>query len=350
MFSVGIIGITGYAGVQLAHMVARHHHARLTYAGSHSHAGRKLKDIHPHLASPEGDILLQDDDIQTAAASCDVIFLALPAGIAAGTLNEDILKKTVVIDLGADFRLRDRAVYEAWYKKLAAPSALLEKAVYGLVELHRDEIRNSRLIANPGCYTTCSILSLHPLLKQGLIEPEGIIIDAKSGVSGAGRELSIDTQFCEANESVKAYGVAVHRHTPEIEQELGFARQGGQPVIVQFTPHLIPMDRGILTTCYASLKAGVNASSVAAAYEDAYGKEKFIGMRPSSSLPQTRWVKGSNRCDIGWVIDERTGRIIVVGALDNLVKGAAGQALQNMNVVMGCDEDTGLSASGIFPI
>lgn len=349
MFTVGIIGITGYAGIQLAHMIFQHPHARLVYAGSHSYAGKKLGEVYPQLASPASDILLQEDDIPAAAEACDVLFLALPAGIAASAVTKEILEKTVVIDLGADFRLHDGSVYESWYKKPAASPDLLEAAVYGLVELHRDSIRTSRLIANPGCYTTCSILSLYPLLKHGLVEASGIIIDAKSGVSGAGRGLSLDALYCEANESVKAYGVATHRHTPEIEQELG-AAHGNETVLVQFTPHLIPMDRGILATCYATLKAGVNESAVAAAYESAYGSEKFISLRPSSSLPQTRWVKGSNRCDIGWVIDERTGRIIVVGALDNLVKGAAGQAIQNMNVVMGCDEDSGLSASGIFPI
>lgn len=348
MFTVGIMGITGYAGIQLMQLIASHPHARLVYAGSHSHAGKMLGGIYPQISPPYSGIVLQEDDLKAASAQCDVLFLALPAGIASQTITKKILDKTVIIDLGADFRLHEGAVYEAWYKKPAASPELLSSAVYGLAELHRHDIATSRLVANPGCYTTCSILSLAPLIQHRLIEPASIIIDAKSGVSGAGRSVGLDTLYCEVNESVKAYGVGTHRHTPEIEQELGIIQQG--PLQVQFTPHLVPMDRGILATCYATLKAGVNACAVEAAYRKEYDSETFIKLCGPADLPQTRWVKGSNRCDIGWVVDERTGRIVVVGVLDNLIKGAAGQAVQNMNIIMGCGEDCALPVAGGFPL
>jgi len=282
-----------------------------------------------------------------------VLFLALPAGIASHPVNADILQKCVVIDLGAAYRLSDPQVYEAWYKVKHGSVDLLGQAVYGLCELYRNRVAHSRLIANPGCYTTCSILSLTPLLKSGLIEPDSIIIDAKSGVSGAGRSEKLGSLYCECNENIKAYGVANHRHTPEIEEQLSWVASGGtsgKGIVLQFTPHLVPMDRGILATCYAKLKGGVTAEHISQAYGNCYDGERFVRVLGEGNLSETRWVKGSNRCDIGWKLDSRTGRIIVVGAIDNLEKGAAGQAVQNMNICFGLDEDAGLEAAASFPM
>lgn len=348
----GIVGATGYAGSELVRLLCRHPQVRLVYAGSHSYAGKVFSDIYPNMRGV-CDLVLDDDDIANATEVCEVLFLALPAGIASNQITSDILEKCVIIDLGADYRLSDPQVYETWYKTGHGSPELLEKAVYGLCELYRERIAQSRLIANPGCYTTCSILSLTPLLKAGLIEPEGIVIDAKSGVSGAGRSEKLGSLYCECNESVKAYGVGDHRHTPEIEEQLSWmASEGkaGTGIVLQFTPHLIPMDRGILATCYAKLKAGVTAEQVAQAYQSCYNGERFIRILGEGNLPETRWVKGSNRCDIGWKLDNRTGRIIVVGAIDNLEKGAAGQAVQNMNICFGLEENAGLDAAAAFPM
>ncbi len=348
----GVIGATGYAGSELVRLLCRHPQVQLVYAGSHSYAGKVFSDIYPNMKGV-CDLVLDDDNIANAAEVCEVLFLALPAGIASNQVTAELLEKCVVIDLGADYRLSDVQTYEAWYKVKHGSEDLLGQAVYGLCELHRERIADSRLIANPGCYTTCSILSLAPLLKDDLIEPESIIIDAKSGVSGAGRSEKLGSLYCECNENIKAYGVACHRHTPEIEEQLSWVASGGKSgkgIVLQFTPHLVPMDRGILATCYAKLKEGVDADRVSQVYRSCYGGERFIRVLGEGNLPETRWVKGSNRCDIGWKLDSRTGRIIVVGAIDNLEKGAAGQAVQNMNICFGLDEDTGLDAAASFPM
>lgn len=334
--NAAILGATGYAGVELVRLLAAHPYANIVHLASHSYAGKRISEVHPALRWI-CDLVLQEDDLMAAAEAADVVFMALPAGIAADSVDEAILAKAKVIDLGADFRLHDKAVYEQWYKKEHHGDAALGEAVYGLCELHRDEVRGARLVANPGCYTTCSILSLYPLLKAGLVCTDGIIIDAKSGTSGAGRGAKTTSLFCEVDESIKAYGLATHRHTPEIEQELSLA--AGVPVTLQFTPHLVPMNRGILATCYARVKKGVGADDVKAAYE-IYSDEPFI--RLCDSPVETRNVKGGNFVDIYWQLDERTGNIIVLGAIDNLVKGAAGQAVQNMNLLFGLDEGTGL--------
>ena len=280
---------------------------------------------------------LSDDDISKAAENADVLFMALPAGIASEAVTPELLEKCVVIDLGADFRLHDAKVYEAWYKKEHKHPELLDEAVYGLPEIHRESIKGKKLIANPGCYTTCTILTLYPLIKAGLIDTSTIVIDAKSGTSGAGRGEKLGSMFCEVNESIRAYGVTNHRHTPEIEQELSLA--SGEDIVLQFTPHLVPMNRGILSCCYAKLKKGVSEEDVRSAY-GMYSDEPFI--RVSDDLPETKYVKGTNMVDISFRIDGRTGNIIAIGAIDNLVKGAAGQAVQNMNIAFGLDETEGL--------
>ena len=337
MIKAAVIGATGYAGCELVNILSSHKDVKLSYLASHSYQGKRFSDVYPSFYR-KVDSLLMEDDIEKAASVSDVIFLALPHGLASKVVTRDILREKVVIDLGADFRLKKRDVYESWYKSEHHSPDLLKEAVYGLPEIHRDEIKNAHLIANPGCYTTCSILTLYPLLKHGLVETGGIIVDAKSGVSGAGRSEKTANLFCEVNESVKAYGVAGHRHTPEIEQELSFA--SGSDVVISFTPHLIPMQRGILSTCYASLKKGVSKDDVDKAYISCYASEPFI--RITDHIPETRYVRGTNFCDISFRIDERANRIISIGAIDNLMKGAAGQAVENMNIAFGFDETEAL--------
>lgn len=352
MVTVGVIGATGYAGSELMRLLCRHPSVEKIVAGSHSYVGDSYASVYPNFREVF-DFSCQDSDIASFAKRCDVVFLSLPHGIASQQVTEAILDQTVVIDLGADFRLRDSSVYETWYKTSHGNPQLLDKAVYGLSELYRRDVQSSRLIANPGCYTTCSILTAHPLLAEGLIEPDTIIIDAKSGVSGAGRSEKLGSLFCEIDESIKAYAVATHRHTPEIEQELSLThtkRMQSAGVTVSFTPHLVPMNRGILVTLYAKLKSGITQSEIEEAYQVCYKNERFVRLLPYQTFPETRWVKGSNYCDIGFAIDRRTERIVACGALDNLVKGAAGQAVQNMNIVFGIDEWTGLDEIPAFPL
>lgn len=287
-----------------------------------------------------------DDNMEELSNAVDVIFTATPQGLCASLVNEDILKKVKIIDLSADFRIKDVAVYEKWYGIEHKSPQFIEEAVYGLCEINR-KIRGARLIANPGCYPTCSTLSIYPLAKEGLIDMNTIIIDAKSGTSGAGRSAKVGNLFCEVNENIKAYGVATHRHTPEIEEQLSYA--SGEDVKINFTPHLVPMNRGILVTAYASLKKKVSYEDVKAVYDKYYAKEKFVRVLDKNVCPETRWVEGSNYVDVNFKIDERTGRIIMMGAMDNLVKGAAGQAIQNMNLLFGLDETEGLIQVPMFP-
>ncbi len=342
MIKVAIIGSTGYAGSELVRILSLHKEAELVYLASHSYQGKKFSEVYPFFAGV-CDLVLQEDDLAKAAEAADVVFLALPHGLAGKMVNDEILSKAVIIDLGADFRLSDPSIYEEWYKTEAPAKEMLSKAVYGLPELHRDEIKKSRLIANPGCYTTASILALAPLLKNHLVKEDSIIVDAKSGVSGAGRSAKTDNLYAEVNESIKPYGVKTHRHTPEIEQEVSLL--AGEKITLQFTPHLVPMNRGILSCCYAKLKEGKTAEDVSAAFS-MYEKEKFI--RLTEHLPQTRYVRGSNYVDIHAEVDERTGNVLVFSALDNLVKGAAGQAVQNMNLIFGLSEAEGLEGgSGV---
>ena len=288
-----------------------------------------------------------DDNMEELSNAVDVIFTATPQGLCASLVNEDILKKVKIIDLSADFRIKDVAVYEKWYGIEHKSPQFIEEAVYGLCEINREKIRGARLIANPGCYPTCSTLSIYPLAKEGLIDMNTIIIDAKSGTSGAGRSAKVGNLFCEVNENIKAYGVATHRHTPEIEEQLSYA--SGEDVKINFTPHLVPMNRGILVTAYASLKKKVSYEDVKAVYDKYYAKEKFVRVLDKNVCPETRWVEGSNYVDVNFKIDERTGRIIMMGAMDNLVKGAAGQAIQNMNLLFGLDETEGLIQVPMFP-
>lgn len=344
MIKVGIIGATGYAGSELVRLITQHPKAELVTMTSQSYAGQEYKEVYSNYSHL--DYVCEEEHIEEMAEKCDVIFLALPHGVASKKINADILSKTKIIDLGADFRIQDVDVYEKWYTTHYSKD-ILPEAVYGLCEINRDKIKGKRIVANPGCYTSCSILSLYPLVKEGMIDLSSIIIDAKSGANGAGRGLSLGNHYCELNESVKAYKVASHRHTPEIEEQLSIA--AGQDIVLNFTPHLIPMDRGILATCYATLNKKYTYDDIRKAYEKYYGNEHFIRLTKEGVFPETKWVKGSNFVDIGFTVDERTNRVIVIGALDNLFKGAAGQAVQNMNIIMGIEETTGIDYVPIFP-
>ncbi len=337
MIKAAVIGATGYAGSELIRILSSHKDVSLTYLASHSHQGKKYSDVYPAFFNSV-DMILDEDDVHKAGKNSDVIFLCLPHGLASKVVTKELVKEKKVIDFGADFRLKREDVYEAWYKSSHGSPDLLKSAVYGLPEIHRKEIRDAHLIANPGCYTTCSILTLYPLVKNRLINLKSIIIDAKSGTSGAGRAEKTDNLFCEVNESIKAYSVATHRHTPEIEQELSLAAK--EEITLSFTPHLVPMQRGILATCYAELSEGATVEDVKKAYRDAYENEPFV--RLLNVMPQTRYTRGTNYCDISFSLDKRTGRIIAIGAIDNLVKGAAGQAVENMNIAFSLDECEGL--------
>ena len=346
MIKAGIIGATGYAGAEIVRLLMGHPEVEIKWYGSRSYIDQRYADIYRNMFQIVEDVC-KDDNLDKLAEEVDVIFTATPQGFCASVINEEILSKVKVIDLSADFRIKDVKTYEKWYGIEHKSPEYIKEAVYGLCEINREDIKKARLVANPGCYTTCSILSLYPLVKEGLIDPSTIIIDAKSGTSGAGRGAKMDNLFCEVNENMKAYGVATHRHTPEIEEQLGYA--AGEEIILNFTPHLVPMNRGILVTAYASLKEKVSYETVRAAYDKYYEKEKFVRVLDKDVCPQTKWVEGSNYVDVNFKIDERTGRVIVMGALDNLVKGAAGQAVQNMNLVFGLEESTGLDLVPMFP-
>ena len=346
MIKAGIIGATGYAGAEIVRLLMGHPEAEIKWYGSRSYIDQRYADIYRNMFQIVEDVC-KDDNLDKLAEEVDVIFTATPQGFCASVINEEILSKVKVIDLSADFRIKDVKTYEKWYGIEHKSPEYIKEAVYGLCEINSEDIKKARLVANPGCYTTCSILSLYPLVKEGLIDPSTIIIDAKSGTSGAGRGAKLDNLFCEVNENMKAYGVATHRHTPEIEEQLGYA--AGEEIVLNFTPHLVPMNRGILVTAYASLKEKVSYETVKAAYDKYYEKEKFVRVLDKDVCPQTKWVEGSNYVDVNFKIDERTGRVIVMGALDNLVKGAAGQAVQNMNLVFGLEESTGLDLVPMFP-
>lgn len=334
----GIIGATGYTGIELVRLLVGHPDVEIALLTSRSYAGQPFSKVFPSFSGIVDLELSGNDHIHSRVEDIDVLFLALPHGLSAKMLQEISYRSRVVIDLGADFRLKNKLDYEVWYDlKHPFPKALKE-AVYGLPERHRAQIKKAKLIANPGCYATASELALLPLASAGLLQ--GPIVDAKSGVSGAGRSVNLDTLYNEVNENLKAYKVAGHRHTPEIEQELSEA--AGQPIKITFTPHLIPMQRGILVTAYCPVPDGHNLDSVMALYKDFYEKEPFVRVLDIESA-QTRFVRGSNYCDIALKEDTRTGRLIVTSALDNLIKGAAGQAIQNMNLACNLDERAGLA-------
>lgn len=346
MIKAGIIGATGYAGGELVRILTGHKDAEIKWYGSRSYIDRKYAEVYQNMFQIV-DAVCMDDNMKELVSQVDVIFTATPQGLCASLVNEEILSKMKIIDLSADFRLKDVKVYEEWYKIQHKAPQFIEEAVYGLCEINREDVRKARLVANPGCYTTCSILTAYPLAKEGLIDMSTLIIDAKSGTSGAGRGAKLPNLFCEVNENIKAYGVATHRHTPEIEEQLGYA--AGEKVVLNFTPHLVPMNRGILATEYAKLTKDVSWEDVKAVYDKYYASEKFVRVLDQDVCPETKWVEGSNYVDIGFKIDPRTNRIIMMGAIDNLVKGAAGQAVQNMNLMFGLEESEGLDLVPMFP-
>lgn len=340
-----VIGATGFAGVELVRLLLGHPKAEIAMVTSESSTGEMLNKMYPHLQNRFEKSLTSMQDLQGIAEASDVIFLALPHGHAMRIAKELKNRDVKIVDLGGDYRFQDPKVFEKWYKvEHLDPTT---RAVYGLVELYRDKIKGSKLVANPGCYTTSSILALVPLLKNKLVKTKGIIVDAKSGTTGAGRSLKLGSLYESVNESFKAYGVANHRHTPEIEQ--AYSDFAGEDVVIQFTPHLLPCDRGIYATCYADLADNVTDEAVAGAFEGMYGGEYFIRLLGKGVMPELKNIRASNYVDIGWEIDRRTNRVIVVSCLDNLVKGAAGQAIQNMNVLFGLPEQMGLEALPIYP-
>ena len=346
MIKVGIIGATGYAGSELVRILLGHKEVEIKWYGSRSYIDKKYADVYQNMFRIVEDIC-KDDNIEALAKEVDVIFTATPQGFLASILTEEILSQVKIIDLSADYRIKDVAVYEKWYGIEHKSPQFIEEAVYGLCEVNREDVKKARLVANPGCYTTCSILTVYPLAKENLIDMNSLIIDAKSGTSGAGRGAKVDNLYCEVNENIKAYGVASHRHTPEIEEQLGYA--SGENVVLNFTPHLVPMNRGILATAYATVKEGVTEQDIRAAYEKYYANETFVRVLNAGVCPQTKWVEGSNYVDVNFVFDKRTNRVIMMGAIDNLVKGAAGQAVQNMNLMFGFPETEGLSLVPMFP-
>ena len=342
---VSIIGASGYAGEELIRLLHGHPHAEIVHLTSERHTGEKISKLYPHLTHIYDNILDSMEDVRRIAEDSDVLFIALPHGHAMKLVKAIAGLPVHIIDLGADYRFADTSVYETWYHvPHTDPEA---ERVYGLAELYRDAIRGAHLIGNAGCYTTASILALTPLVQKHLVQMDSILIDAVSGVSGAGRTPKESTHFPEFYDNFTAYGAVSHRHTPEIEQAL--SEQAGEPVTINFTPHLAPIARGILATCYARLADGVTEEDVDAAFAAQYADEFFIRLLGRGAYPSTKYVRGTNYCDIAWNIDPRTHRVIVFSAIDNLVKGAAGQAIQNMNIALGLDERTGLDLVPMYP-
>jgi N-acetyl-gamma-glutamyl-phosphate reductase len=345
MTRVAVVGATGYAGAELVRILSGHPETELTVLTSRQYAGTRFDHVFPAMSGIV-DIVCEEYSAERICDGADVVFMALPHQLPMSFVPDIIKRDKKVIDLSADFRFNDAAVYETVYQAHTAKE-LLGAAVYGLCEIYTDKIKTARLIGNPGCYPTSVLLPLIPLLKQGLLEPAGIIADSKSGVSGAGRSLSMTSHYCEVNESFKAYKVAAHRHNPEMDAIL--SRETRSPVSITFVPHLVPMTRGMLTTIYATPVSGVKLQDIAESYAAAYSKKPFIRLRPENKMPDTLHVRGSNYCDIGYKLDEKNKRLIIISAIDNLVKGAAGQAVQNMNLMMGFDETAGL-LNAAYPV
>lgn len=348
IFKVGLVGVTGYTGMELARLLASHPRMKLEMACSRTESGLRLGEFYPFLEGlPGSDVIISIFDAREAARRCDLVFLAVPHGKAMEMAGELLEAGTRVIDLSADFRLRDVDVYEDWYVPHTRRE-LLPEAVYGLPELYAAETARARLVANPGCYPSSAILGLYAAFKHGLISPDNIVIDSKSGTSGAGRKPVVPSLFCEVYDTFRAYGLGKHRHTPEIEQE--YSRAAGCDVRVSFNPHLVPMVRGILSTIYTTLrKPGTTLDEVHAAYCETWAQSPWVRVLPKGKLPETRFVRGSMFCDLGLVVDPRTNRLIVLSAIDNLCRGASGQALANANLMCGLPVDCGLNAAPMLP-
>lgn len=354
MYKAGLVGISGYTGMELARALITHPHISLVMATSRQEKGKTVQELYPFLRSYElGNLLISDNDPEQLAKECDVVFLAVPHGVAmesaAHILDcaKKIDKDVKIVDLSADFRIKESKVFEEWYHVPHTQTEYLKEAVYGLVDLYEEDIKKARLIANPGCYPSASILGLYPALLHKCIDIEDIVIDAKSGTTGAGRKAVVGSLFCEVHDSFKAYGLGKHRHTPEIEQELSLI--AGQEMTISFNPHLIPMHRGILATIYTKLSQEYTQESVHAIYEKTYKDKPFIRVLPSGQLPETRYVRGSMFCDIGVTVDPRTKRLIITVAIDNLARGASLQAIANANLVLGLPLHAGVDIIPLCP-
>ncbi|MGI5926848.1 MAG: N-acetyl-gamma-glutamyl-phosphate reductase [Thermacetogeniaceae bacterium] len=342
---VGIVGVTGYVGEELVRILCHHPRVSEITAASKDFTGTALDRVYPHLRGHAEIEIMGMEDLGELIDRSDVVFLALPHRVSAPVAQQVIEKGKKVIDLAADFRLPEQRVYEEWYQVEHGAPALLKEAVYGLPELFREEIKGKRLVANPGCYPTSALLALAPLLKKRLVDGSSVIIDSKSGVSGAGRSLKLGSLFAECNENMKAYGLGTHRHTPEIAHYAGLL--AGEAVDIIFTPHLMPVSRGIISTVYAKISSTLDSCSLRQIYQDFYAAEEFVQVALEGEMPETKWVVGTNRCFIGTVVNRDMA--IVVSVIDNLVKGAAGQAVQNMNILFELPEDTGLQQPGLYP-
>ena len=345
---VGLVGVTGYTGMELARILAVHPVLTLVRATSRAEAGKPLQSLYPFLQGFQaGDVSVTVPDAADLAASCTLVFLAVPHGAAMDYAAELLPAGLSVVDLSADFRLADADVYAAWYGLEHRHPDLLPKAVYGLPELYAQQIKNTKLVANPGCYPTSVILGLAPALAAGLVETDGIVADSKSGASGAGRKAAVPTLFCEVHDSFRPYNLGKHRHTPEIEQEL--TKLAGADITVSFNPHLLPIDRGILSTIYTRLTKTASLEEIHAIYEDYYSGKPWVRVLPAGKLPETRYVRGTMFCDIGLAVDPRTGRLIIASAIDNLCRGASGQAVACANLMCGLPMDTGLHLAPMMP-
>ncbi len=341
-----IIGGTGYGAVELVRLLHNHPLVEISTIVSHSNSGNELQSIYPHLSGII-ETSFSEMDVEVVSEEADLVFFGTPSGVSTELVPQFLEQGVKCIDLAGDFRLDSPEIYEKWYKLSAPPQEYTEKATYGLSEIYKEEVKNSTLIANPGCYPTATLLALIPILKEQLIEPQSIIIDAKSGLSGAGRSVSLKAHFSESNENFRAYKLAEHQHIPEIEQIL--VKESGIDLQVSFTPHLVPMTRGIMCTIYSNMTVGKTTEEIIELYQSFYKEHPFVRVRPEGIIPGTKEVYGSNYCDIGFKVDDRTGRLMIVAVIDNLVKGAAGQAIQNMNLIQGWDEQTGLTNVPIYP-
>ncbi len=339
---VGLLGVSGYTGMELVRLLAMHPEFELSIATSRQEAGKKLSDIYPFMQNVKGgDIIISDSKPKEIKEACDIAFLAVPHGIAMNMAKELLEEKVKIVDLSADFRIKDSEVFSSWYKSEHTEKELLAQAVYGLPEIYADEIKKANLIANPGCYPTASILGLYPAIKHAVISHENIVIDAKSGTSGAGRKASVGTLYCEVNDTFKAYGLASHRHTPEIEQEL--SKAADKDIILSFNPHLVPMNRGILATIYTNITKEISIEKIHTLYTNFYKNHPFVRILNLGLLPETRFVRGTMFCDIGLTECKRTKRLIITSAIDNLARGASAQAIANANLMAGFDLTTGLN-------
>ncbi len=338
----GLIGVSGYTGMELVRLLASHPNFELSIATSRQEAGKKIADIYPFMLNVKGgDVLITDASPKTIKQECDIVFMAVPHGVAMDMADELLSEGCKIVDLSADFRIKKPSVFKEWYKTEHSAEQVLKEAVYGLPEVYASSIKSAKIVANPGCYPTASILGLYPAIKHGFISCEDIVIDAKSGTSGAGRKADVSMLFCEVNDTFKPYALASHRHTPEIEQEL--SRIAQTDIVLSFNPHLVPMNRGILATIYTKLTEDISLEQVHALYQNTYENDTFVRILPLGSLPQPRFVRGTMFCDIGLTICKRTQRLIITSVIDNLSRGASAQALANANLMCGLSLDTGLN-------